>query len=161
MTHLHDVGAIFFEDDPNITNTDRKFYLVYQGDCANDPCDDPHVLGVNLVQETGAKDPVAECSVCMEPKSSAAENSINYVQDRKCPVGGCGVFQPWEVIGVSLGPQVRSRDFLNSKIDIVSYLTDVSSTSRPAHPECAETLDLENKHSDAFSEILSSLPPHL
>lgn len=41
LTHVIDVNAIFFENDPDVVATDGEFYLVSQSDCAIDFCDGP------------------------------------------------------------------------------------------------------------------------
>lgn len=83
LTHVYNVGAIFCKNDLNIVETDVKFHLVYQSDCAIDLCDVPHLVQVYLVRKTDTQALVGEYCLYMEPKSSVTENSIYCVHDSR------------------------------------------------------------------------------
>lgn len=55
LTHVHDVRAAFFENDPKVVNTDQEYHRICQSDCVIDLCDGPHLLEVNLVRTWGLK----------------------------------------------------------------------------------------------------------
>lgn len=50
---VHNVGVTFSEKHLSI-DIDERFHLAYQGDCASDLWQGPHVLDIDLVRETGA-----------------------------------------------------------------------------------------------------------
>lgn len=89
----------------------------------------------------------------MEPTSSVTDNSRYYVYDgrQQLSVGGCGVIEPGEVIGTSLGPLAGISFFLSASIHKVSPSPDIADASISFPHEGTETMQ---NNSAAFNEKL-------